>query len=98
MEKLTSKEEYDLNNSNVANQNAQTGTRLNALIDEFSEIPHNDLVEIQGGETEAFYHLTEEEHAKIYRADNVYTGNCIAYQFDIHYEIDTLGSRGLYTK
>ena len=30
---------------------------------------------------------------KLYRDDNAYTGDCVTYQFDIHYQKDTLGSR-----
>ena len=32
---------------------------------------------------------------KLYRNDSSYTGNVLTYQFDIHYESDTLGSRTL---
>jgi len=35
---------------------------------------------------------------KLYRDDNAYSGNAITYQFDIHHEIDTLGSRSEYSK
>jgi hypothetical protein len=35
---------------------------------------------------------------KLYRDDNVYTGDALAYQFDIHYEIDSFGSAEEYTK
>ena len=35
---------------------------------------------------------------KLYRDDNVYTGDALAYQFDIHYEIDGFGSATEYTK
>jgi hypothetical protein len=30
---------------------------------------------------------------KLYRDDNAYTGNCITYQFDIHIEKDSIGSK-----
>lgn len=29
---------------------------------------------------------------KLYRNDNTYTGDALAYQFDIHYEVDSFGS------
>lgn len=35
---------------------------------------------------------------KLYRDDDTYTGNAITYQFDIHYEKDTLGSRTEFAK
>jgi hypothetical protein len=35
---------------------------------------------------------------RLYRDDNVYTGDALAYQFDIHYEIDGFGSDTEYTK
>lgn len=35
---------------------------------------------------------------KLYRDDNAYSGNAIAYQFDIHRAIDTMGSREEYAK
>lgn len=35
---------------------------------------------------------------KLYRQDSAYTGDCLAYQFDIHYEADSPGSRDEYTK
>jgi hypothetical protein len=35
---------------------------------------------------------------KLYRDDNVYTGNAITYQFDIHIEQDMQGSREEYSK
>lgn len=35
---------------------------------------------------------------KLYREDNTYTGDAVTYQFDVHYQIDTVGSRGLFTK
>jgi hypothetical protein len=35
---------------------------------------------------------------KLYRDDNIYTGDALAYQFDIHYESDTLGSRQEFVK
>jgi hypothetical protein len=35
---------------------------------------------------------------KLFRNDNVVAGDVLAYQFDIHYEKDTLGSRTEYTK
>ena len=33
---------------------------------------------------------------KLYRDDNTVTGDVLTYQFDIHYEIDTLGSKQEY--
>lgn len=35
---------------------------------------------------------------KMYRDDNVYTGDALTYQFDIHYRIDSLGSNYEYIK
>ena len=35
---------------------------------------------------------------KLYRNDNVYTGDCLVVSFDIHFEIDSLGSASEYTK
>ena len=35
---------------------------------------------------------------KLYRDDNVYTGDVITYQFDIHYETDSFGSNIQYVK
>jgi hypothetical protein len=35
---------------------------------------------------------------KLFRNDNTVTGDVLAYQFDIHYEIDTMGSRTEFTK
>lgn len=35
---------------------------------------------------------------KLYRDDNTYTGNAVTYQFDIHYEKDTIGSRQQFVK
>jgi hypothetical protein len=35
---------------------------------------------------------------KLYRDDNVVTGDVVALQFDLHYEIDSLGSRDEYVK
>jgi len=35
---------------------------------------------------------------KLYRDDNTYTGDALTFQFDIHYEIDTVGSRQEYVK
>jgi hypothetical protein len=35
---------------------------------------------------------------KLYRQDNVYTGNCLATSFDIHIEIDSFGSDTEYSK
>ena len=35
---------------------------------------------------------------KLYRDDNTVTGDVLTYQFDIHFEIDRLGSRQEYTK
>jgi hypothetical protein len=35
---------------------------------------------------------------KLYRQDSAYTGDCLAYQFDIHYEADSLGSDLEYEK
>ncbi len=35
---------------------------------------------------------------KLYRNDNVYSGDALATSFDIHYESDTLGSNTEYTK
>lgn len=35
---------------------------------------------------------------KLYRDDNVVTGDVVALQFDLHYEIDSLGSREEYVK
>jgi len=35
---------------------------------------------------------------KIYRDDNVVTGDVLFKEFDIHYQIDTVGSRSEYTK
>lgn len=35
---------------------------------------------------------------KLYRDDNTYSGNAIAYQLDIHYEKDSVGSRTEYAK
>lgn len=34
----------------------------------------------------------------LYRDDNTYTGDAMAFQFDIHYEKDGFGSNGEYTK
>jgi len=34
----------------------------------------------------------------LYRNDNVYTGNVLTYQFDIHYRIDSFGSNFEYVK
>lgn len=35
---------------------------------------------------------------KLYRNDNVTTGDVLAWDFDIHYQIDTIGSLGEFTK
>lgn len=35
---------------------------------------------------------------KLYRDDNVYTGDALTYQFDIHYRIDSFGSNYEYIK
>jgi len=35
---------------------------------------------------------------KLYRDDNVYTGDALAFQFDVHFEIDAAGSREEYIK
>lgn len=35
---------------------------------------------------------------KLYREDNVYTGDALVYDFDIHYEKDSLGSNEEYNK
>jgi len=35
---------------------------------------------------------------KLYREDNTYAGDAVTYQFDIHFEKDTLGSRTEYSK
>lgn len=35
---------------------------------------------------------------KLYRQDNVYTGDALTDQFDIHYQIDSFGSRQEYVK
>jgi hypothetical protein len=35
---------------------------------------------------------------KLYRNDNTYTGNALTYQFDIHIEKDSLGSKEEYSK
>ena len=35
---------------------------------------------------------------KLYRDDNAYAGNAVAYQFDIHYQQDSVGSRTEYSK
>lgn len=35
---------------------------------------------------------------KLYRDDNTYTGNAVTYQFDIHYQKDTIGSRQEFIK
>ena len=35
---------------------------------------------------------------KLYRSDNLYTGDCLAVSFDLHYQIDSFGSASEYTK
>jgi hypothetical protein len=35
---------------------------------------------------------------RLYRDDNTYTGDCLVDDFDIHYEIDSLGSNTEFTK
>jgi hypothetical protein len=35
---------------------------------------------------------------KLYRDDNTTTGDVLAFEFDIHYQVDSLGSRLEYTK
>lgn len=35
---------------------------------------------------------------KLYRDDNAYIGNAVTYQFDIHFQKDTIGSRSEYSK
>ena len=35
---------------------------------------------------------------KLYRDDNVYTGDCLAVSFDLHFQIDSFGSASEYTK
>ena len=35
---------------------------------------------------------------KLYRQDNAYPGDALTYEFDIHYEIDSLGSNSEYSK
>ncbi len=35
---------------------------------------------------------------KLYRDDNVYSGDCLAVSFDLHFQIDSFGSASEYTK
>jgi hypothetical protein len=95
---VTWKIDYKWFNINAAVPGAFTTLTMDTLVNTYVSGSLHQISKSSAGISGTGLTMSSIMLIKLYRQDNTYTGDAAAWQFDIHYERDSLGSNAEYVK